>query len=107
MLLNNVAKKYPSNYVILSPVKRDDAGRVRDWQVLNNGRNYEKIKELADYYRKEGIKDAVIISTAKKGMDVPSEESAKFFRIFFNMFTIAGVSIKFPMMLLGGDRDGS
>lgn len=103
MLLQNVAKKYPSNYVILSPSKRDDDGRVRDWQVLNNGRNYQKIKDLVDYYRREGIKNAVIISTSKTGMDVPPDESAKFFRIFFNMFTIAGVSIKFPMMFGGGE----
>ena len=103
MLLQNVAKKYPSNYVILSPAKRDDDGRVRDWQVLNNGRDYKKIKSLADYYRREGMQSAVIISTAKKGMDVPPDESAKFFRIFFNTLTIAGVSIKFPMTLGGGE----
>ena len=103
MLLQNVAKKYPSNYVILSPAKRDDDGRVRDWQVLNNGRDYKKIKSLADYYRREGIKNAVIISTAKTGMDVPPDESSKFFRVYLNMFTIAGVSIKFPMTLGGGE----
>ena len=103
MLLQNVAKKYPSNYVILLPAKRDDDGRVRDWQVLNNGRDYKKIKSLADYYRREGIKNAVIISTAKTGMDVPPDESSKFFRVYLNMITIAGVSIKFPMML-GGEE---
>ena len=103
MLLQNVAKKYPSNYVILSPAKRDDDGRVHDWQVLNNGRNYQKIKELVDYYCREGIKNAVIISTAKTGMDVPPDESSRFFRIFFNTLTIAGVSIKFPMTLGGGE----
>lgn len=103
MLLQNVAKTYPNNYVILSPVKRDADGRVQDWQVLNNDRNYQKIKNLADYYRREGMHSAVIISTAKRGMDVEPNESARFFRIFFNMFTIAGVSIKFPMTL-GGEE---
>ncbi|NLL79217.1 MAG: hypothetical protein GX234_05405 [Clostridiales bacterium] len=103
MLLQNVAKKYPRNYILLAPAKRDDTGRVQDWQVLNNDRNYQKIKDLADYYRREGIKNAVIISTAKTGMDVAPDESARFFRIFHNMFTIAGVSIKFPMTL-GGEE---
>lgn len=83
MLLSNVAKTYPNNYVILTPAKRDDAGWVHDWQVLNNGRNYEKITDLADYYRKEGIHSAVIISTAKNGMDIPPEVSGKFFRVLF------------------------
>lgn len=103
MLLQNVARKYPDNYVILSPAERDADGRVQDWQILNNGRDYKKIKSLADYYRREGIKSAVIISTAKTGMDVPSDESSKFFRVYFNMLTIAGVSIKFPL-LLGGEE---
>lgn len=106
MLLNHIAKKYPNNYVILNPAQRDDDGKVRDWQVLNNDRNYKKIKKLADYYRKEGLKSAVIISTAKSGMDVPPDESSKFFRIYFNTLTIAGVALKFPI-LLGGDEDGS
>lgn len=74
MLLNQIAKKYPNYYVILAPAQRDD-GRVRDWQVFNNGRNYQKIKDLADYYRREGIPSAVIISTAKKGMDVSPDEA--------------------------------
>lgn len=103
MLLNQIAKKYPRNYVILSPANRNDEGIVRDWQVLNNGKDYKKIKSLADYYRREGMHSAVIISTAKTGMDVSPDESARFFRIFFNMFTIAGVSIKFPMTL-GGEE---
>ncbi|MBQ8591577.1 MAG: hypothetical protein IJ485_02350 [Lachnospiraceae bacterium] len=103
MLLNQIAKKYPRNYILLAPAKCDDTGRVQDWQVLNNDRNYQKIKDLADYYRREGMHSAVIISTAKSGMDVPPDESARFFRIFVNMFTIAGVSIKFPMML-GGEK---
>ena len=103
MLLNQIAKKYPRNYILLAPAKRDDTGRVQDWQVLNNDRNYQKIKSLADYYRREGMHSAVIISTAKRGMDVPPDESAKFFRIFIDTLTIAGVSIKFPMML-GGEE---
>ena len=103
MLLNQIAKKYPRNYILLAPAKRDDTGRVQDWQVLNNDRNYQKIKDLADYYRREGMHSAVIISTAKTGMDVPPDESAKFFRIFFNTLTIARVSIKFPMMFGGGE----
>lgn len=106
MLLQNIAKKYPRNYILLSPANRDADGRVQDWQVLNNGRNYQKIKDLAEYYRREGIKNAVIISTAKTGMDVPPDESSKFFRVYFNMLTIAGVSFMFPM-ILGGDADGS
>ena len=106
MLLNQIAKTYPNDYVILSPAQRDEEGKVQDWLVLNNDRNYKKIKKLADYYRKEGLKSAVIISTAKSGMEVPADESAKFFRIYFNTLTIAGVSLKFPM-LLGGDEDGS
>ena len=103
MLLNQIAKKYPRNYILLAPAKRDDTGRVQDWQVLNNDRNYQKIKDLADYYRREGMHSAVIISTAKRGMDVEPNESARFFRIFLNMFTIAGISIKFPMTL-GGEE---
>lgn len=71
--------------MILSPVKRSNNGYVRDWKVLNNGRDYDKIKRLADYYRAEGLKSAVIISTAEEGMDVPPEESAKFFRIYYNI----------------------
>lgn len=103
MLLNQIAKKYPRNYILLSPANRNDDGRVQDWQVLHNDRNYQKIKDLAEYYRREGIKNAVIISTAKTGMDVPPDESSKFFRVYLNMITIAGVSIKFPMTL-GGEE---
>lgn len=103
MRLDTISKKFPNNYVILSPNKRSPDGTVSDWVVLNTGRDYNKIKQLVDFYRNEGLKSAVIISTAEDGMEVSPEESAKFFRIYWNMLTILGVSIKFPF-LMGGDE---
>lgn len=74
MLLNTIAKKYPNNYVILSPNKRNSDGAVSDWKVLNATKNYSQAKNLADYYRAEGLKSAVIISTAEVGSQCYSKE---------------------------------
>lgn len=103
MRLDTISEKFPNNYVILSPNKRSSDSTVSDWVVLNTGKDYNKIKQLVEFYRAEGLKSAVIISTAEEGMDVSPEESAKFFRIYWNMLTILGVSIKFPF-LLGGEE---
>ena len=47
MLLNTIAEKHPNSFVLLLPKTRDEQNRVRDWQVLNTSRHYDKIQKVA------------------------------------------------------------
>ena len=96
MLLNTIAEKHPNSFVLLLPKTRDEQNRVRDWQVLNTSRHYDKIQKVAKYYRTEGMNNAVICSTCDD-LVVPPDESAKFFRVYYSMLTIAGVVIHLPI----------
>lgn len=96
MLLNTIAEKHPNSFVLLLPKTRDEQNRVRDWQVLNTSRHYDKIQKVAKYYRAEGMNNAVICSTCDD-LVVPPDESAKFFRVYYSMLTIAGVVIHLPI----------
>ena len=51
---------------------------------------------IAEYYRSDGISNAVILSTSDE-LVVPPEESAKFFRVYYNLFTIAKVVVHLPL----------
>lgn len=96
MLLNTIAEKHPNSFVLLLPKARDEQNHVRDWQVLNTSRHYDEILKVAKYYRTEGINNAVICSTCDD-LVVPPDESAKFFRVYYSMLTIAGVVIHLPI----------
>lgn len=96
MLLNTIVEKHPNSYVLLVPKTRDEENHVRNWQVLNSSRNYDEILRVAKYYRSEGLSNAVICSTCDE-LVVPPEESAKFFRVYYDMLTVAGVVIHLPL----------
>lgn len=96
MLLNTIAKKHPNSFVLLLPKTRDEQNRVRDWEVLNTSRHYDKIQKVAKYYRAEGMNNAVICSICDE-LVVPSNESAKFVRVYYSMITIAKVVMQIPM----------
>lgn len=96
MLLNTITEKHPNSYVLLIPKTRDEEKHVRNWQVLNSSRNYDEILRVAKYYRSEGLSNAVICSTCDE-LVVPPEESAKFFRVYYDMLTVAGVVIHLPL----------
>ena len=96
MLLNTISEKHPNSFVLLLPKTWDEQNRVRDWQVLNTSRHYDEILKVAKYYRTEGMNDAVICSTCDD-LVVPPDESAKFFRVYYSMLTIAGVVIHLPI----------
>lgn len=49
MLLSTIAEKHPNSFVLLLPKTRDEQNRVRDWQVLNTSRHYDKIQKVARY----------------------------------------------------------
>lgn len=51
---------------------------------------------IAEYYRSEGISNAVILSTSDE-LVVPPEESAKFFRVYYDMITVVGVIVHLPL----------
>lgn len=96
MLLNTITEKHPNSYVLLVPKTRDEEKHVRNWQVLNSSRSYDEILRVAKYYRSEGLSNAVICSTCDE-LIVPPEESAKFFRVYYDMLTVAGVVIHLPL----------
>lgn len=98
MLLSTITAKHPNSFVLLKPKSRDEQNHVRDWNVLNTAKKYDDILRIAEYYRSEGISNAVILSTSDE-LVVPPEESAKFFRVYYNLFTIAKVVVH---LLLGG-----
>ena len=77
-------------------VKAKEQNHVRDWNVLNTAKKYDDILRIAEYYRSEGISNAVILSTSDE-LVVPPEESAKFFRVYYNLFTIAKVVVHLPL----------
>lgn len=83
MLLNTITERHPNSFVLLKPKSRDKQNNVRDWNVLNTAKKYDDILRVAEYYRSEGISNAVILSTSDE-LVVPPEESAKFFRVFDN-----------------------
>lgn len=80
MLLNTITERHPNSFVLLKPKSRDKQNHVRGWNVLNTAKKYDDILRIAEYYRSEGISNAVILSTSDE-LVVPPEESAKFFRI--------------------------
>ena len=96
MLLNTVVERHPNSFVLLKPKSRDGQNYVRDWQVLNTAKKYDDILRVAQYYRSEGISNAVILSTSDE-LVVPPEESAKFFRVYYDMITVAGVIVHLPL----------
>lgn len=103
MLLNTITERHPNSFVLLLPKSRDEQNHVRDWQVLNTAKKYDDILRVAQYYRSEGISNAVILSTSDE-LVVSPEESAKFFMIYYDMITVAGVIVH---LLLGGLSDQS
>ena len=96
MLLNTITERHPNSFVLLKPKSRDKQNHVRDWNVLNTAKKYDDILRIAEYYRSEGISNAVILSTSDE-LIVPPEESAKFFRVYYNLFTIAKVVVRLPL----------
>lgn len=96
MLLNTITERHPNSFVLLKPKSRDKQNHVRDWNVLNTAKKYDDILRIAEYYRSEGISNAVILSTSDE-LVVPPEESAKFFRVYYNLFTIAKVVVHLPL----------
>lgn len=98
MLLNTITAKHPNSFVLLIPKSRDDKNYVRDWEVLNTSKNYNGILKVAEYYRSEGMSNAVILSTSDN-LVVKPNEVAKFFRVYYGLLTIAGVVIH-----LGGGK---
>lgn len=96
MLLNTITEKHPNSFVLLIPNTRYKNHCVRDWKVLNTSRHYDEILKVAKYYRTEGMNNAVICSTCDD-LVVPPDESAKFFRVYYSMLTIAGVVIHLPI----------
>lgn len=96
MLLNTITERHPNSFVLLKPKSRDEQNHVRDWNVLNTVKKYDDILRIAEYYRSEGISNAVILSTSDE-LVVPPEESAKFFRVYYNLFTIAKVVVHLPL----------
>lgn len=96
MLLNTIVEKHPNSYVLLVPKTRDEENHVRNWQVLNSSRSYDEILRVAKYYRSEGMNNTVILSTSDE-LVVQPEESAKFFRVYYDMLTVAGVVIHLPL----------
>lgn len=101
MLLSAIAAKHPRSFVLLLPKTRDGRDCVRDWLVLNSSRNYDEILKVAKYYRSEGMGNAVICSTCDE-LVVPPDESAKFFRVYYSMITVAGVVVHLEVT-----KDGS
>ena len=63
MLLSTITAKHPNSFVLLKPKSRDKQNHVRDWNVLNTAKKYDDILRIAEYYRSEGISNAVILST--------------------------------------------
>lgn len=96
MLLNTITERHPNSFVLLKPKSRDKQNHVRDWNVLNTAKKYDDILRVAEYYRSEGISNAVILSTSDE-LVVPPEKSAKFFRVYYNLFTIAKVVVHLPL----------
>lgn len=96
MLLSTITAKHPNSFVLLKPKSRDEQNHVRDWNVLNTAKKYDDILRIAEYYRSEGISNAVILSTSDE-LVVPPEESTKFFRVYYNLFTIAKVVVHLPL----------
>ena len=102
MLLSTITAKHLNSFVLLKLKNRDEQNHVRDWNVLNTAKKYDEILRIAEYYRSEGISNAVILSTSDE-LVVPPEESAKFFRVYYNLFTIEKVVVHLP---LGGQAMG-
>ena len=92
MLLNTITAKHPNSFVLLIPKSRDDKNYVRDWEVLSTSKKYNGILKVAEYYRSEGMSNAVILSTSDN-LVVKPNEVAKFFRVYYGLLTIAGVVI--------------
>lgn len=64
MLLSTITAKHFNSFVLLKPKSRDKQNHVRDWNVLNTAKKYDDILRIAQYYRSEGISNAVILSTS-------------------------------------------
>ena len=94
MLLNTITAKHPNSFVLLIPKKsfRQAAG------FLSTSKKYNGILKVAEYYRSEGMSNAVILSTSDN-LVVKPNEVAKFFRVYYGLLTIAGVVIH-----LGGGK---
>ena len=98
MLLATITEKHPNSFVLLIPKSRDDKNYVRDWEVLSASKKYNGILKVAEYYRSEGMSNAVILSTSDN-LVVKPNEVAKFFRVYYGLLTIAVVVIH-----LGGGK---
>ena len=61
MLLNTITVKHPKSFALLKPKSRDEQNHVRDWKVLNTAKKYDDILKIAEYYRSEGISNAVYL----------------------------------------------
>ena len=65
-------------------------------ECSEHSKKYDEILRIAEYYRSEGMSNAVILSTSDE-LVVPPEESAKFFRVYYNLFTIEKVVVHLPL----------
>ena len=96
MLLNTINEKHTKSNLLLIQNTRDKKKCVRYCKEYNTSMHYDEILKVAKYYRTEGMNDAVICSTCDD-LVVPPDESAKFFRVYYSMLTIAGVVIHLPI----------
>lgn len=91
--MKKIMKKYPCFFVLLVPRKRDDAGWVKSWTVLNTVRDVTDCEKALEYYEREGFDEVVAISTyPDTGEDsnvlnpeLPPRIVAKFYRVLWGM----------------------
>lgn len=90
MTMKKIVQKYPCFLVLLAPKKRDDAGWVKDWTVLNTTRDVQSCEQAIEYYKNEGFNEVVALSTytdtegsSFQPPELPPSIVAKFYRVLF------------------------
>lgn len=91
--MKKIMKKYPCFFVLLVPRKRDDAGWVKSWTVLNTVRDVTDCEKAFEYYEREGFEGVVAISTYPDtegdsnvlNPELPPRIVAKFYRVLWGM----------------------
>lgn len=90
MTYQNIIRKHPNKFIVaIVDIRHPDTGVAVLYKVLQTSTTKQGLLKMYDYYKTEGFKHVVTISTYAEddidAPDMPPELTAGFFREYFNM----------------------
>ncbi|MCM1193712.1 MAG: hypothetical protein NC123_15375 [Butyrivibrio sp.] len=110
MTLQEMKKRYPDSYIVLSPrIREVETRKPLTFRVLVALFSAKEAMAAEGQYIRDGVADVCILSTYDEAGGLPPEEVARFFRVLYGMTGVSSTeTIRFVMLpyQTGGGEDG-